>query len=172
MHTDIEVRGDVDFALKVKARAGISGRRLRNLLEEAGAEGEKVMLAGVPRSGRDTGEATAAGAIRSQLVYSPGGAGGGGNYEVHVGIDVHQAPGHLIYRGDFGPLVTGTGIYYSGNLIKPHEKRALTIGEGGNGSNLRAWSRGYRGRYEWLDAGYTAARSHLIAGVREVTRSL
>lgn len=100
------------------------------------------------------------------IVYRPGGAGGGGRYEVEVGVDRDRAP-----HAEF--VIEGTGIYnrenprngiYAHSPGKPmyFEKRGEIV--------FTMWTRGQEPQRAWFENAQDVAQEIIEHAVRHGVR--
>lgn len=162
MIVDHEVRGlDSLGEALIRVRASAE-HQTRDLASEAGDAAKAMMLAKVPRSGK-TGQDTIAGSIRKlETAYRPGGAGGGGFFEVRVGPG-EDAPEHLRWvmggTGEYGPL---------GRVIRGHNGGVLAIQKRGEGVRFRQFARGQRPQRQWYDDAVDVADQIVAEGIRSL----
>ena len=98
---DIKTEGLTDFSIRFKAVRDYTDE-VREATEEAGTSAVRYMKRHGPRG--ETGRLRRAVQKDKTSVYRPGGAGGGGNWIIRVGIDESIAP-HAPH------VIGGTGIH-------------------------------------------------------------
>jgi hypothetical protein len=148
--------GLADFTVKFKAIDGFRDKIL-DAMQRAAQEAGSYMGTHVPYETGGLYRAINVGQIR----YKPGGAGGGGSYEVHVGVDESQAP----YAE---AVLEGTGIYNREspkNGIYPATGNVMAFEKMGEGTVFTAWTRGQEPRREWFDDAQDLAQSIIARAV-------
>jgi len=139
---DYEIRheGLSDFTVRFRAVRDLSERVQEALRVSAQAAGS-YMGTHVPFHSGDIYRAINIGPVR----YMPGGAGGGGFWEVTVGVDSEKAP-HVEY------VMEGTGIYNreSPNPIEAHGN-VMVFEKMGEGLIFAQSTSGQSPRREWFE---------------------
>lgn len=93
--------------------------------------------------------------------FHPGGAGGGGTYEAHAGVDEAIAP-HTRY------VIEGTGIYNREaptNGIYPATGNVFAFQKNGEETVFAAWTRGQMPQREWFEDAQEIARNEIARKV-------
>jgi hypothetical protein len=190
---DIRFEGSPDaaaaLALRLRAEGGEMSRKVRELLERTGALVGTELRLTVPHdySNQEPSHVHLSDTVEtSGIVYRPGGAGGGGFYEMKISVGREGVTPQL------GFVLEGTGIY--GDTGQP-----IVAGEGnlgrlvadrvaGNdffhagvmpmqgGSKVgyqtifRTRSRGQEPQTAWLTEAHALARRAISQGVRDIGR--
>lgn len=161
---DYEVRAEglTDFTIRFEAVGGKMRNKIRHAMEEAAQAAATYMATHAPYH-----EGTlyrAIGVTREEggsfgIRYRPGGAGGGGHYEIHVGVDAEQAP-HAEW------VIHGTGIYgEGGGNITPATGNVMVFSKLGEGDIFTAHTRGQEAQNSWFEVAEQVAE-------REIARQL
>lgn len=159
--------------IRIRARAGETGRELKRLAENAAEHGARVMEALAPkRSGKLASRIGSTGAH-----YRPGGPGGGGHYEAEFGVSDRPGPerdlpfwvyhGTGIFADHLGFETSGVA---SGTFLRelPGEVRSFVIhGEkkmrflGDDGFVTVPYVLGQRPQKQWVEEAHDAARDYV-----------
>jgi hypothetical protein len=142
---DYEIRTDGLFDFTIRFRAIEEYReRILTAMDRAAHQAGMHMTSHVPVG--ETGRLFRAINV-GPVVYMPGGLGGGGNYEIHVGVDEDVAP-HALY------VIEGTGEHHieggRGN-IRPSNGNFMTIMKEGEGMIFRSSAEGQLPQTEWFE---------------------
>lgn len=158
MEYEIRTEGLNDFTLRFRAIRELREDILETLEEAAQAAGS-YMGTHVPYHSGQLYRAINVGPV----AYSPGASGGGGFYEIHVGVDESQAP-HAEW------VIGGTGIFnrdHPTNGIFPAKGNVMVFEAHGQ-KVFTAWTRGQEPRREWFEQAQDLAQSIIarkIAGI-------
>ena len=141
MEFRVEVEGATDFSIYFRAVKEFRDEITRAMQEAAHAAGSYMQMH-VPYEHGDIYRAIFVGPI----TYRPGGAGGGGFYEINVGVDESQAP-HTEW------VIEGTGIF---NRESPQagifpSKGNVLVFEAHGEKVFTAWTKGQPPRREWFE---------------------
>jgi hypothetical protein len=155
------VEFDYDHQELIRLEAGIraTGERSKEELERAitraARAAEAIILAEGPR---DSGELLSHVEIRfGNVIYAPGGAGGGGQYEAVVSIDDDDVP-HLRF------VYEGTGIFGpAGGNIEAAQGNVMAFGKRGEPDIFIENAEGQRPQTAWVENAAEAAEA-AIAG--------
>ena len=159
MEYEIRSEGLTDFEIRFRAVKEFR-EDIHDAMKEAAEAAGSYMGTHVPYR---TGELWRAINI-GEVSYSPGAAGGGGYYEVHVGVDESLAP-HATF------VIEGTGIFnreHPTNGIYPANGNVFAFEKNGEGTVFTAWTRGQEPQREWFEDAQDLARTIIarkIAGV-------
>jgi len=132
MEYEIRSEGLTDFEIRFRAIKEFR-EDIHDAMKEAAEEAGSYMGTHVPYEGGALFRAINVG----EISYSPGAAGGGGYYEVHVGVDESQAP-----HAEF--VIEGTGLFnreHPTNGIFPSNGNVLAFTDRGQ-QVFAAWVRG------------------------------
>jgi hypothetical protein len=197
MHIDYDVDG-IDEAITIGVRANKQySEELREILREAAVLALDYMRKHVPRSGtgyanRHTGTSAMEHSVHDSLAmtkvsYRPGGAGGGGFYEIEVGA-IFDPPRHLEFmfegtrgypfniitarrarglRQTKGTLAAGKGRKAVGNVGK-----IMVIWKQGEPVKFRPFRKGQRAQQAWFTEAYRHAQAYLHARIQAFHLSL
>lgn len=170
------------LTLRLKAVDQEIAAKVKWLLERTGARVKDVLYLRIPydRSVDDRGDHTH---LRdtihtSGIMYHPGGAGGGGFYEMEISVGeegVTPQLGFILY-GTHGPIHAGQGnLGFGVSRDRPSalpftRAQAMPLSTE-RGTIFRTSVRGQRPQTEWLEAAHAVARSELSKGVRDIGRS-
>lgn len=158
MEYEVRTEGLSDFEIRFRAIREFREEILETIREAAQIAGSH-MATHVPYESGALFRAINVGDVD----YSPGAAGGGGFYEVHVGVDESQAP-----HAEF--VIEGTGLYnreHPTNGIFPAQGNVLAFRDRGE-EVFAAWVRGQQPQREWFEDAQELAREHIarkIAGI-------
>lgn len=160
MEFSIQSEGVADFETRFRAIREFRDE-IRNLIQIAGFSAAAYMHMHVPYH---------SGALSSAINYSDtryaaGGAGGGGFFQVNVGVDEATAP-HARY------ILNGTGLYNETHpsLIYPRSRSAMLFESHGSRVFTR-YTRGQRPRREWFDDAQEIARDIISGGIHALDRT-
>lgn len=97
------------------------------------------------------------------IVYRPGGAGGGGFYEIEVGVNEEMAP-HARY------VIEGTGIYGESptNGIFPTNRKFMAFDKMGEETVFTRWTRGQRPQREWFEDAQELAQNIISRAIHGI----
>lgn len=159
MEYEVRSEGLTDFQVRFRAVKELR-EDIVDAMERASKEAGAYMAAHAPYHSGALFRAINVGPVE----FRPGGAGGGGFYEVHVGVDGSQAP-HAEW------VIEGTGIFnreHPTNGIFPSQGNVLTFSKEGEGQIFAAWTRGQEPQREWFETAQEVAQSVIaraIAGI-------
>ena len=133
-----EGRGFEVFEIRMRATFGLR-EEIVEAIRDAVNTAEAILISEVPR---DSG--VLANSIRvGGIVYSPGGAGGGGFWEAEVSIG--EGVPYLKH------VIEGTGIYGStGHMIYPANGNVMRIQKEGENTRYVRYTRGQESNDLWL----------------------
>jgi hypothetical protein len=143
MNYEIRTEGLQDFDIRMRAEGEEWRETILTALDRASHAAGLYMGDHAPYESGQLFRAINVGPV----VYRPGGAGGGGFYEVNVGVDASQAP-HAIY------VIEGTGIHHSGGSrgnIRPTRGNFMAINKMGEGIVYRQSAEGQLPQTEWFE---------------------
>lgn len=161
---EIRVDTEGDLTLRFQAVKGRLGGRIETAMLRAATEAATYMTAHVPYH---TGQLYRAINVSAEkggqgLKYFPGGAGGGGFYEIHVGVDREMAP-----HADW--VIHGTGIYGPrGSLIYGRPKdnrggnRTMVFEKNGEQTVFTRYTEGQKAQTSW----FTVAEEVMSQSIR------
>jgi hypothetical protein len=170
---ELNVDGIESTQIRIRARAGETGRELKRLAENAAEHGARVMESLAPkRSGK-----LASRIGSSDAHFRPGGFGGGGHYEAEFGVSDRPGPERdlpfWVYHGtgifaDNLDLET-SGIASSSLLHElPDEARDHVIHgnkkmrfHGDDGFVTVPYVLGQRPQKQWVEEAHDAARDYV-----------
>jgi hypothetical protein len=137
----VEIQGLTDFSVFFRAIKEYRDEIQEAMREAAEAAGSYMQLH-APYASGDIYRAIFVG----PLTYRPGAAGGGGYYEINVGVDEGQAP-HTEH------VIEGTGIY---NREQPNagifpSKGNVMVFQAGGEKVFTAWTKGQEPQREWFE---------------------
>jgi hypothetical protein len=144
MEYEIRSEGLLDFDIRMRAEGEDWRDAILTALDRASHQAGMYMGTHVPRG--ETGRLFRAINV-GPVTYRPGGAGGGGFYEVHVGVDTEQAP-HALF------VLEGTGIHHEGGSrgnITASKGNFMAINKEGEGIIYRQSAEGQLPQREWFD---------------------
>lgn len=150
--------------LEITARIRAVNRSYRGLIQqilrEAAEAGRKTAEIEAPRGefGQHQGRRISDSIQVSEINYAPGGAGGGGFYEVHLYADSAIAP-HLRYVFE-GTAGEGVGRIY------PAHGNVFAIQKEGEATRFRPWVHGQRPQTAWWEHAHEAVESEIAFAVR------
>jgi hypothetical protein len=159
MEYEIRSEGLTDFDIRFRAVREFR-EEIVDTIERAADEAGAYMGTHVPFHTGQLFRAINVGPVE----YSPGAAGGGGFYEVHVGVDESLAP-----HAEF--VVEGTGIFNRErptNGIFPAQGNVMTFSKQGEGQIFTRWTRGQEPQRAWFENAMELARTIIarkIAGI-------
>jgi hypothetical protein len=149
MEFEIRTEGLTDFEVRVRAIGEDYRDQIIGAVKKATVEAGTYMAAHVPFHSGALFRAIEIGPV----VYHPGGAGGGGFYEAHVGVNEEIAP-HAIF------VVEGTGIYGpQQSMIYPAKGNVMVFEKGGEGSVFTKSSKGQEPRSAWFEVAQEVAEA-------------
>ena len=155
MDFEIRTEGLDDFTLRFRAIKEYRDE-IRETLEEAAEKAGLYMTTHVPY---DRGQLFSAIEV-SPIRYAPGGSGGGGYYEIEVGVDESTAP-HAEWvlegTGLFNRENPTNGIFPDGNALRWH---------GQEGKIFAAWTKGQKPQREWFEGAIRLADAIVDRKVR------
>ena len=150
---------------EVTARIRSLGPELRGMikdvLREAAEEGRKVAEARAPRGQDDWknyGRRISDSIQVSEVRFAPGGAGGGGFYQITLYASSDIAP-HLPFVFE-GTADEGAGKIY------PSKGNVLALDKGGEGVHFRSWVHGQAPQTEWWEDAHVAVEQSINTNVR------
>lgn len=159
MQYEIRHEGLTDFSIRFRAIRDFRDEIVETL-ENAAHEAGSYMATHVPYHSGQLFRAINVGPVR----YMPGAEGGGGFYEIHVGVDESQAP-HAEW------VIEGTGLFnreHPTNGIFPAQGNVMTFSKLGEGQIFTAWTRGQEPQREWFEQAQDLARTIVarkVAGI-------
>lgn len=156
MEFRVETEGLTDFSIFFRAVKEYRDE-ITDAMQKAAQAAGAYMQAHVPYESGDIYRAINIG----PLTYRPGAAGGGGFYEINVGVDESQAP-HTEY------VIEGTGIYNREsptNGIFPSKGNVLVFEAGGE-KVFAAWVRGQEPQREWFENAQALASRLIEQAIR------
>lgn len=156
MEWHVETQGLSDFSIFFRAVKEYRDEILATM-EEAGHTAGTYMQMHAPYHRGDIYRAIFVGPI----TYRPGAAGGGGFYELNVGVDETKAP-HTEF------VIEGTGIYNREdpkNGIYPSKGNVLVFEAGGEKVFAR-WVRGQQPQREWFETAQELASQIIERAIR------
>jgi hypothetical protein len=158
MEFHVESEGMSDFTARFRAIREFR-EAIEDLLQRAGFSATAYMHLHVPYH---TGALSSA-INYSDSRYAPGAAGGGGFYEVNVGVDEAIAP-HARH------VINGSGLYdeASPHLIYPRSKSAMVFEQHGQ-RIFTAYTRGQRPRREWFEDAQELASDIIAQGIQSLS---
>lgn len=150
MEYQVQSEGLTDFTIRFRAIKEFRDDII-DTMESAAQRAGSYMGSHVPYHSGKLYQAINVGPVQ----YRPGGAGGGGSYEVHVGVDRTQAP-----HAEF--VIEGTGIFnreHPTNGIFPSQGNVFAFEKNGEGTVFTAWTRGQEPQREWFEDAQDLART-------------
>lgn len=176
---EYEVRGGEETYIRIRAYRDRLRDEILEALKDAAQTAEKVMLAKVPR---DSG-ALASTIHVSGIQYMPGGAGGGGAYEIvlHAGQGIPYL--NLVTEGTgiHGPYNSYGNIVAGAGNIRPKVRpewaprtgaRFMVFTPKGETKPIfRKWVRGQEPQTEWIVAAQQVANAIVAEHVRSMDLS-
>lgn len=152
MEWHLESEGLSDFRLRFRAVADFR-EKIIDAMEFAADAAGQYMGTHVPYHSGSIYRAINVGPVR----YMPGGAGGGGFYEVNVGVNKDEAP-HV------EAVIDGTGIYArdGGGPIFPANGNVMVFTKLGEGKVFTRWTKGQEPQRAWFEDAQALA-SRLVA---------
>lgn len=152
----VEVQGVQDFSIFFRAVKEFRDE-ITEAMQRAAHEAGSYMQMHAPYESGDIYRAIFVG----PMTYRPGAAGGGGYYEINVGVDEDRAP-----HAEF--VIEGTGIY---NREQPNagifpSKGNVLVFEAHGEKVFTAWVRGQEPQREWFEGAMELADRLIEQAVR------
>lgn len=152
----VESEGLTDFTVRFRAIRDFRDDIL-DTMDRAAHEAGSYMGTHVPYHSGGLYRAINVGPIK----YQAGGAGGGGFYEVHVGVDESQA----LYAE---AVIEGSGIYNRDNPkagIFPANGNVMAFEKNGEATVFTAWTRGQEPQRAWFEDAQALAHSIIARAI-------
>jgi hypothetical protein len=115
-----EVENEDELMFNLSVFHGVMQKRQKHLLDELAKDGVTFLAKNVPQNTLYSSGYTLRHIARTDVGWKPGGAGGGGEYEVTVGIKAGESY-HPVYvnrgTGEFGPFIKQPYTSHSGKLM-------------------------------------------------------
>ena len=152
----IESEGIADFSVRFRAIRDFR-EDILDTMQRAAEEAGSYMGTHVPYHSGGLYRAINVGSVQ----YRPGGAGGGGSYEVHVGVDESMAP-----YAEF--VIEGTGIFNRENPtngIYPANGNVMAFQKNGEGTIFTRWTRGQEPQRAWFEDAQALAQGIIARAI-------